>query len=312
MNSFWEDSEYARKAYVDASPSEELILQIETQLGYKLPASYIALMKTQNGGIPIKTCFPTEDSIGWAEDHIAVTGFYSIGRKKTYSLCGSLGSAFMLEEWGYPAIGVVIADTPTAGHQVIMLDYRECGSAGEPKVAYVNQEWDYEITVLADTFEEFIRGLVNEEVFDTSAEDLEEALKLVASAPFSALLSELCQKTKDPQETERCIRTICTTIVEEKGYFAFHADEHSMLMYDIQFWLYTLSYLNTTKEEYLREYAKMIAFGNPFSTGGYAPDFIKDWLDDRQTKGNIIDQGNAIAFTPEALSSLMEQMSVYN
>ena len=48
---------------------------------------------------------------------------------------------------------------------MIFLDYRECGPSGEPKVVHIDQEMDYEITFLADSFEEFIRGLVNEDNF---------------------------------------------------------------------------------------------------------------------------------------------------
>ena len=49
---------------------------------------------------------------------------------------------------------------------MIFLDYRECGTHGEPKVVHIDQEWDYKITPLSDSFEKFIRGLVNEEDFE--------------------------------------------------------------------------------------------------------------------------------------------------
>ena len=49
---------------------------------------------------------------------------------------------------------------------MIFLDYRECGPQGEPKVVHIDQELDYEITPLADCFEEFIRGLVHEDEFE--------------------------------------------------------------------------------------------------------------------------------------------------
>ncbi|WP_330566507.1 SMI1/KNR4 family protein [Roseburia sp. 1XD42-69] len=77
-----------------------------------------------------------------------------------------LSSQFMIEEWGYPAIGVAICDTPTAGHDMVFLDYRECGPQGEPKVVHIAQEFDYEVTFLANNFEEFIRGLMNEDDFE--------------------------------------------------------------------------------------------------------------------------------------------------
>lgn len=163
---FWDDDDYALKEYVSEPPSDELIAEIEAELGYKLPAAYIWLMKQHNGGMPVNTCFPTDTPTSWAEDHVAITGIFGIGREKSCSLCGELGSQFMIDEWEYPAIGVAICDCPSAGHDMIFLDYRECGPHGEPKVVHIDQECDYEITPLADSFEEFIRGLVHEDEFD--------------------------------------------------------------------------------------------------------------------------------------------------
>ncbi|MGF9905264.1 SMI1/KNR4 family protein [Brevibacillus porteri] len=308
LDDFWDDSEYAKKAYLSEPPTDELIESIEEELGYKLPASYLALMKHQNGGIPKNTCFPTEDPTSWAEDHIAITGILGIGREKSYSLCGDLGSQFMIEEWGYPDIGVVICDCPSAGHDLVMLDYRACGRDGEPEVIHVDQESDYEITFLAENFEAFISGLVSEEEYDTSEEDKEAALYKVAHGKFSSLLEELCTPVSEVEQIDQKIRSICTRIVEEKGFFSFHADELSYLMYDVQFWLYTKSYPDTTREQYLAVYEKMIAFGGEFGQGGYAPGWISEWLDRRKKEGRIVQENGHIRFTDQFAAEVIQQM----
>ena len=166
LTNFWDDSMFALKEYVSEPPSDELIASVEEELGYKLPASYVWLMKRHNGGIPVNNCYPTDTPTTWAEDHVAIAGIFGIGREKSYSLCGELGSRFMIDEWEYPAIGVAICDCPSAGHDMIFLDYRACGPQGEPAVVHVDQENDYKITHLADSFEEFIRGLEHESVYD--------------------------------------------------------------------------------------------------------------------------------------------------
>ena len=174
LGDFWEEpGDCARKNYIEPPPTAEVIRQVEKELGYKLPESYIALMRVQNGGFSKRTACPTDVPTSWAEDHVAIEGFLSIGREKMYSLCGTLGSRFMIEEWGYPDIGIAICDCPSAGHDMVFLDYRECGPHGEPGVVHIDQEDDYLITPLADTFEEFVRGLVDEEDYDDE-EDLEE------------------------------------------------------------------------------------------------------------------------------------------
>ena len=171
LTNFWDDSMYALKEYVSVPPSDELIASVEEELGYKLPAAYIWLMKQHNGGIPVNTCYPCDEPTCWAEDHVAITGIFGIGREKSCSLCGELGSQFMIDEWEYPAIGVAICDCPSAGHDMIFLDYRACGPQGEPAVVHVDQENDYKITHLADSFEEFIRGLEHESLYDPDEED---------------------------------------------------------------------------------------------------------------------------------------------
>ena len=176
LTNFWDDNWYALKEYVSDPPSDELIASVEEELGYKLPAAYIWLMKQHNGGIPVNTCYPCDEPTCWADDHVAITGIFGIGREKSCSLCGELGSQFMIDEWEYPAIGVAICDCPSAGHDMIFLDYRVCGPQGEPAVVHVDQENDYKITHLADSFEEFIRGLEHESLYDPDedVEDLED------------------------------------------------------------------------------------------------------------------------------------------
>ncbi|MWV42559.1 glucan biosynthesis protein [Paenibacillus sp. HJL G12] len=308
LTDFWDDSEYSRKSYQSDPPTDELIISIEKELGYKLPSSYIQLMRQQNGGVPKYTNFPTEEPTSWAEDHIAISGILGIGREKSYSLCGDLGSPFMIEEWGYPDIGVVICDCPSAGHDVVMLDYRACGRDGEPEVVHVDQEDDYEITFLADNFEEFIRGLVSDEEYDTSEEDKKRDLDKVAYSKFSPLLEELCSPVTEVEQIEHKIRSICTQIVEEKGHFSFHADPLSYVMYDVQLWLYTKSYQDTSRDQYVAAYQNIIAFGGEFSQGGYAPSFVTDWLDHRIKEGRIIQKHGILRLTDSFAEEIIKQL----
>ena len=51
-----------------------------------------------------------------------------------------MNSQFWIDEWGHPPIGIYFADCPSAGHDMIALDYRDCGKSGEPCVVHVDQE----------------------------------------------------------------------------------------------------------------------------------------------------------------------------
>ncbi|MEH1166413.1 SMI1/KNR4 family protein [Micromonospora sp. CPCC 205539] len=58
LDSVWNDNEYALSAYVDAPPSDALIASVQADLGYRLPTSYVTLMRWRNGGMLSNTCCP--------------------------------------------------------------------------------------------------------------------------------------------------------------------------------------------------------------------------------------------------------------
>lgn len=165
LSAVWQPKGYADKDYKEAPFTPEILAKVEAELGYTLPPSFTALMTVQNGGTFRNICFPTAQPNSWSENHVAVEEVSGIGFAKAGSLCGSMGQKLWLEEWGYPPIGVYFANDPTAGHAMFVLDYRQCGRNGEPKVVLVMQERNYEIIELAPDFETFIRNLRHENEF---------------------------------------------------------------------------------------------------------------------------------------------------
>ncbi|QKW52130.1 SMI1/KNR4 family protein [Streptomyces buecherae] len=163
IQDLWDDSPYALRDYVeDTPPTPELIAELEAELGgYRLPRSYVALMRAHNGGVPNRAFFPLPGvSSPDQATGVAVNGVYGIGRTKPNSLGGEFGSRFWIEEWEYPDLGVYFADTPSAGHDMLAFDYRAHGRTGEPTVVHVDQEDDFRVTPLAENFTAFVRGLV--------------------------------------------------------------------------------------------------------------------------------------------------------
>src|SRR4030095_10720932 len=70
FSAFWEDSDYARKEYVGAPVTDEMIQSVQDELGYRLPKAYIELLRNQNGGIPSRTNHRTSQPTSWAEDQL--------------------------------------------------------------------------------------------------------------------------------------------------------------------------------------------------------------------------------------------------
>ncbi len=302
---FWSTDalEDQHRSYIEAPPTPEVIASVEAELGHRLPASYIELMRVQNGGLPRRTCHPTAEPTSWAEDHVAISGLMGIGREKTYSLCGSLGSQFMIDEWGYPALGVYFGECPSAGHDMVALDYRACGPQGEPCVVHVDQEHDYRVTWLAPDFATFVRGLQPEEAFAEDPEEVRQgALNGVLNAPFSPELQTLLDAYPDADLPVQ-VRALAARIVQDKGFFALHADAPSSLMYDAQFLLFSHSHAVRDPDAYLdAHYPDLIAMTGAatFGTGGYAPDFLRDWWADAVQQGRVARAGDGWRFTEAA------------
>ena len=166
LDSFWSGSDYERKDYIVSAPTDSAIATVEEALGYKLPPFYIELMRHQNGGLLKHTAFPTTEPTSWAKDHVAIHSICGIGSSHKNSLCGEFGSQFWIDEWGYPDIGVYFGSCPSAGHDMICMDYRANGPSGEPEIVHVDQEFDYKITFLCDSFRDFVFGLKSDEEFD--------------------------------------------------------------------------------------------------------------------------------------------------
>lgn len=299
----WEDGEWSDK-YNEPTPTDQTIARVEAELGFRLPDSYIELMRMRNGGGLRRNCHPVAEPTGWAEDHVGVTGIYGIGSSAIYSLLGELGSAFMRDEWGYPGWGVGIADTPSAGHEQIMLDYRSCGPLGEPGVVYVDQEDEYAVVPVAKDFATFISGLVPEEEFDDSAEAEAAALAKVAGGTLSPILRRALDiREAQLPDAEGIVRGIGKQLVEEKGSFSLHSDELSELMYDVLFWLYSGLKTAESFDDYFEMSEGQNDYEHPchvlmmrmgliadpygFNTGGYARSCVEEWWAKRVPAGEI-------------------------
>lgn len=320
LEEFWDDDELSLEEYVDESPSDLLIASIEQELGYTLPASYVALMKQHNGGVPYATCYPLPSDTKCQTntdidiDYIEITGFLSIGRKKENSLCGLAGNKLFKDSWHYPDYGVYICDCPSAGFDLILLDYRACGSDGEPSVAYVNLE-ENRIIQLAPDFATFIQGLVEESELLSPEESLAYEIQIVEEGEFSPLLIKICRNCGLPQ-AEQWMRSTARELVAQKGYFGLHEDALSWLMYDLQYLLYSFAFPKASIKQYLHDYPLILAEDGEFSTNGYAPAFVADWMETRVQEGNLIQAGimigqkNCMVFTTTYMEQIVLQCKV--
>lgn len=146
---FWGSNYYEHPPLTD-----EMLATAEEQLGVKLPAEYVHLLRTQNGGYTQGFAFPMAVPTAWATDHVSLDELFGVVTDPSISTAQNiLETAYMTEEWGLPPRQVLLAGD---GHWWITLDYRD-GPKPAVRWLYVDQGEDIPI---APTFAAFLEGLV--------------------------------------------------------------------------------------------------------------------------------------------------------
>jgi SMI1-KNR4 cell-wall len=140
----------------------ELLAKVEGLLGVKLPESYVALMKRQNGGyirqhlIKIDEPVPSNLAYYVEDGRVSVVSFNGISLSTERELTLA-DNTYLLNEWGLPSKLVLIDGD---GHTWIALDYRKTDT--DPPVVFVVSD-DGQALALAPNFAEFLARLVPEE-----------------------------------------------------------------------------------------------------------------------------------------------------
>ncbi len=174
LNDFWDNDNNV--AYLTSEPepfSEETLHEIEKEIGYKYPESYITLLRVQNGGCPQK---PRVGDTGWVIDEI-----YGINKNTIdeYKLC---------TDSGCPNALVPICSN-AYDYDRMCLDYRKCENNGEPRVVGVDFESNT-ISFLAKDFESFINMLVPEDDDDEDSETVEDEFDPYEGVQFTPVEGE--------------------------------------------------------------------------------------------------------------------------
>jgi hypothetical protein len=136
--------------------TSDKVRQIEERLDIKLPTELIALLKVRNGGYTKGFVFPTQKPTSWSENCVP---FYEILDLEISHLEMTYFNSIEAQERRIPAKQILISGD---GHFFISLDYRQ---SKNPSVAWIDTEMDEELQ-LANSFKEFMEGIVDEDTFE--------------------------------------------------------------------------------------------------------------------------------------------------
>jgi len=154
MAEFWGENFYKHPPLTDS-----MVSAAETLLNRKLPALLIDLLKVQNGGYTKGFAYPMTEKTTWADNHVPLAELFGIVTDPSIKTAQNiLDNQYMVQEWGLPERQILLAGE---GHWWITLDYRK----GEvPTVRWIDCEYEEDIHI-ADTFDDFIKGLMSESEF---------------------------------------------------------------------------------------------------------------------------------------------------
>ena len=149
---FDNESEYG-KSYTFGPLTDEMIERAEKKTGYKLPASYIELLRFQNGGL-------IDDE---RLENSWLTAVYGIG--ETADQSNSLEDMYdnWRYEWEYPDIGIPFGETQSGGHDMYYMDFRSVDEKGEPRIVCIENEDDNAVYYIAHDLPEFIGMILRDE-----------------------------------------------------------------------------------------------------------------------------------------------------
>lgn len=130
--------------------TEDVLSEVETRLGVKLPTDYLEAIRIQNGGYVENRDLP----ITWnGQDDIAlVDSIAGVGLSD-----GLIQSKVLMTEWGVEDDRLIAFAGD--GHFFLAFDYRERVA---PKIAYIDTDTE-EIDVLFDSFRQFTEALTTVE-----------------------------------------------------------------------------------------------------------------------------------------------------
>ena len=160
---WWNDDKVVNYERLKESVTDDMISKIATKYNKELPQKYLELIKKQNGGRLIKRCFIH------AGEEWMVDAIYGISS----NLSNDNSIEYLTDEirerivdWNLTSLNpndiVVFASDESGGHAYYVLDYSSLNENNEPKIVYFDTELD-EKYLLANSFEEFVSGLVFEE-----------------------------------------------------------------------------------------------------------------------------------------------------
>ncbi len=139
--------------------TDAMVERAQRALGYRLPAKYIGVLRVQNGGYLVRSCYPSTQLTLFGGYYFSCPLLMGLGAENGIDSLheGMTRNQRLIRSWAYPTSCVVFCHY---GHGGFLFDYRDCGPNGEPGILYANAEGAItQIYSVAPSFADFFANL---------------------------------------------------------------------------------------------------------------------------------------------------------
>lgn len=285
----------------------------ERQLPRPLPKDYREFLLKYNGGSPVVGEVRGRDDnpdIPYCHGD-AVRGFFKLAATGTE--ISKYEQLRLPQEipWEVPHHFLLIADD--AGGNSFLLDL----NSADGTVLFLDHALIIEEgRIMAESFLDLLLRFVTLEE-DQQRKDAEKEAQRLAleQGAFPERLEAQCRKLEGryPDVRQWC-RRLSLKVFEEKGFYSVHDDETSRLLLDLMFWLYQNARVTsapvaiTELETIIRGWWVDKNSDDGFGLHGHAPDFFKEWWQDRLGSGALSGDKTKAVFTEEASAEMMRRL----
>lgn len=276
LKAFWDPKGPFAKEYTGGSFTADDVHEIEKKLGCHLPNSYLALMMTQNGGVPLHRAVPYEPDDEDYPEFLEIQGFYPL-----QSLVEAQPQA---RSW-YPQNGLRFASAAQNAEDGFFFDFDTLDKFGEPAIVYASLALKESLPI-ADNLDEFIGGLVPRATYDVKTE-LTALIDRAENAPLTPELFKLVQAAKDGALINMALRKKLARIPRRTRELALDGSADSDEFLDLILWAYTRTHPVMKLEDFVNSLPALINRERFMGVASFALDKAQAWADKRLAAGMV-------------------------
>lgn len=229
LKAFWDPKGQFAEQYTGKAFTTDDVHLLEQALQCHLPNSYLVLLMSQNGGVPLRRAYPLE---GVDEDEqdpfFEIQGFYPLEALRDAQPKAA--------DW-YPKNGLRFASSALNAEDGFFFDFDELDSYGQPAIVYASKAL-HKTVYLEPCLDSFLGALVPRGTYDVKT-NVTVLIDRALNAPLTPELFKLVQAAKDGALINLALRRKLSRIPRRTRELVLDDSEDARDFLSLLLWVYT-------------------------------------------------------------------------